>query len=328
MRSTPDATHESETIVASHSLGATKRWLVLAVMILFSLFTPTLFSGRGASAVTNELTEGRQPDSLKSAPFTPAPDYSKFSHSSPKEHKDLAWDLNGRPKCVSCHRRSDSSPAPRFPVHKDCTGCHLVQFTTATSSDNPICTICHTKEGINLPKPPIRNFSTLRSFNAEFDHAQHMQGIESARPLKGCADCHESAPGGIAETIPARLDAHGGCYKCHSPGERASNFSSCGSCHKPLRYSPTPTAARAYRVGFSHADHGPRQRLSCESCHNILGRNLPQARQVSSILTAQHRSKARARSCMTCHDGQRVFGDKGPNFNDCKRCHKGLKFGS
>lgn len=181
------------------------------------------------------------------------------------------------------------------------------------------------RKGINSPKPPVRNFSTLRTFNAEFDHAQHTQGIESARSSKGCAACHASAGGGI-ETIPVRLGAHETCYKCHSPGGQANDHSSCGWCHKPGRYSPTPTAARAYRVGFNHADHGPRQRLSCESCHNVIGRNLPQARQVSSILTAQHRSSLRARSCMTCHDGKRTFGDKGPNFDDCKRCHKGTIF--
>jgi hypothetical protein len=323
MRNTPDAGQEPSTIVASNSLGITKRWLVLSVMVLFFIWTPTLFSGRGASAVTKDLTEGRQPDSFKSVPFKPAPDYAKFSHSSPREHRDLM----GRSNCGSCHRRSDSSPAPRFPVHKDCTGCHLVQFTAAGSGENPICTICHNKEGVNLPNPALRNFSGLTSFNAEFDHVQHMQGIESARSLRGCAACHTSVGGGI-ETIPARLGAHETCYTCHSPGGQAKDHSSCGSCHTPGRYSPTTTLARAYRVGFSHAEHGPRQRLSCESCHHVMGRNLPQSRQVSSISTAQHRSNARARGCLTCHDGQRVFGDKGPNFNDCKRCHKGLKFGS
>lgn len=321
MRNAPDS-RESELIVAPSSFGVAKRRLVLAVMILFSIYTLTLFRG-SASAITNGPTGGRQP-TLKSVASTPATDYSKFSHSRPREHADLM----GRANCVSCHRRSDGSATPRFPVHKDCMQCHLVQFTSAASQDNPICMICHTREGINSPKAPLKNFSALRSFNAEFDHAQHLQGIESARPLKGCADCHTATSAGVAQTIPTRLDAHAGCYKCHASGGQASGLSSCGSCHKFVRYSPTPITARAYRVGFSHAEHGARQRLSCEGCHNVMGRNLPQARQVSSIATAQHKSNLRARSCMACHDGRRAFGDKGPNFDDCKRCHKGLKFGS
>jgi len=88
MRNIPDAVQESETIVASHSLGGTKLRLVLGVMILFSICTLTLLSGRGASAVTNEPT-GRQLDFLNTDRFTLAPDYSKFSHSSPREHADL-----------------------------------------------------------------------------------------------------------------------------------------------------------------------------------------------------------------------------------------------
>ena len=70
-----------------------------------------------------------------------AQDYSKFSHSSPREHAELT----GRSNCASCHRRSDVSPEPRFPVHKDCMGCHLSEFTEVggSSNVNPICTIYH-----------------------------------------------------------------------------------------------------------------------------------------------------------------------------------------
>jgi c(7)-type cytochrome triheme protein len=323
MRTNPqDTARTSELLVILRSISLPKL-LVLAVIILFSISAVTLFNDRRAAAVTNQPTDGLQPGSMNSDSFPASTDYSKFSHSKPREHAGLMGSSN----CVSCHRRSDSSPVPRFPVHKDCTGCHLVEFTAATSSDNPICTICHTKEGINLPTPPLRNFSALRSFNAQFDHAQHMEGIEAARPQNGCVDCHTLAVRGIVETIPARLNAHGGCYKCHSPGGRASNSSSCGDCHKlGISYTPTPTAARAYRVGFSHAKHGPRQGLSCESCHNIVGRNLPQAKQVSSIFTMEHRPISRTPSCMTCHNDKRAFGDKGPNFDVCKRCHKGPKF--
>jgi len=249
--------------------------------------------------------------------------YSKFEHSTPKEHADLMTN------CASCHRRRDSSVQPTFPLHKDCTGCHIVQFTVAdaSASVNPICTVCHKPEGLNSPKAPLKSFSRLRSFKAEFDHAQHLRGIEAARPANGCVTCHRPINRGVAESIPARLNAHQVCYECHSPGRQASATSSCGSCHKLGRYAPTPTTARAYRLGFSHADHGQRARLNCDRCHDVRPRGFPQRRQVTSIVPVQHLPSSRA--CVACHNGQRAFGEhvKG-NFENCRRCHEGLKFGS
>jgi hypothetical protein len=315
-----DGHQKSETLAASRLIGAIKLWLHLRLTILFLICALALFDSPHSSAVVEKRTTTLTINSYVAIAF--AQDYSKFSHSSPREHADLM----GRSNCVSCHRRSDSSPMPRLPVHKDCTGCHLVQFTAATSSDNPICTICHTRDGLNSPNPPTKSFSGLSSFNAKFDHAQHLLGVESARPGEGCAACHIPAGRGVSETIPARLNAHQTCYQCHSPGKQASNFSSCGSCHDIGRYSRTSIIARAYRVGFSHADHGARKRLSCETCHKIKGRGLPQARQVSSILAAQHYASPRAQSCKTCHNDKRNFGDTGPGFTDCIRCHKGGAF--
>jgi c(7)-type cytochrome triheme protein len=248
-----------------------------------------------------------------------AQDYSRFSHLSPQKHAELT----GRSGCASCHRRADASPEPRLPVHKDCTGCHLVQFTAAISSSrNPICTICHNESDLGSPNARVKKFPALASFTAEFDHAQHLRGLDSARPAGGCASCH--APARAAQTIPAGLGAHRTCYECHSPGAQASNFSSCGSCHGLGPYSRTPAAARAYRVGFSHADHGARQRLACESCHDVRARGLPRGRQVSSPQPAQHFSNPRAGSCMTCHNGRRAFGDM--DARQCSRCHKGPGF--
>lgn len=252
-------------------------------------------------------------------------DYSKFSHSSPREHADLM----GRGNCASCHRRAAGALEPKFPQHKDCTGCHLVQFTASntSSSTNAICTICHKSEGLYSPSAPLKTFPRLMSFAAEFDHAQHLKGIESARPAKGCAACHGPSNRGVAQSIPVRLIAHQACYECHSPGKSASNTSSCGSCHRLGSYSPTPIAARSFRVGFSHADHGPRERLNCDRCHDVRGRGLPQARQVSSIAPLQHLVNSRAQNCLTCHNGQRAFGESA-NFTECARCHKRTGFRS
>src|SRR5260370_6456317 len=66
-------------------------------------------------------------------------DYSKFLHAS-QRHASVA--------CSSCHHRPDNSATPGFPGHKDCTGCHLTQFTTPTL---PICAICHVNANGNHP---------------------------------------------------------------------------------------------------------------------------------------------------------------------------------
>jgi c(7)-type cytochrome triheme protein len=315
-----DVTDANAHAVQAARAGPSKRkrslTLVAVPLLILLCLLAMILIGRRAFAVTG----GAKPVLAEAG--VPAQDYSRFSHSSPKEHADLM----GRANCVSCHRRGDASPEPRLPAHKDCMGCHLTQFTAVniSSSENPICTICHTKEGLNSPNAPLKKFPGLRSFNAQFDHAQHLLGNESARPREGCAACHTPARRGVAQSIPARLNAHQTCYQCHSPGRQSSNLSSCGYCHKLGPYSPTSTTARAYRVSFSHADHGPRQRLSCQSCHNVMGQGLPQGRQVSSILPAQHFSNSRAQSCITCHNGQRAFGDT--DFNDCRRCHKAAGF--
>ena len=253
-------------------------------------------------------------NSLRSEPNASVADYSRFSHSSPNEHAALT-----KPgSCASCHR-ANGAVIPAFPRHRDCTNCHLVQFTAASSaSSNPICTICHINEGLSSSNPPIKRFSPLRSFTAGFDHAQHLKGVETAKPQTGCLTCHVLMTRGLGQTIPAGVDAHRICYECHAPGKQASNLAACDSCHKTSgRYSPTPTSARAYNRGFSHANH---TRISCQNCHMVRDRGLPQTKQVTSISAAEHLINSGVPSCKTCHDGQRAFGDT--NTRDCKRCHK------
>lgn len=306
----PASNFEAQDLLNSRARRAQRRWRFSGVALLVMLCGLSL------------IRVGPQVFADATMPRSVAADYSRFSHSTPREHADLM----GRENCGSCHRRTDSSHAPRFPVHKDCTGCHLVQFTTGNSGPiNPICTICHEANGLNSANPPLRNSSRLVTFKAEFDHAQHLQGIDAARPAGGCAACHTPANRGVAQTIPARLNAHQICYECHSSGKSASKTSSCGSCHRMGSYSPTSTAARSYRIGFSHADHGPRERLNCDRCHEIRGRGLPQRKQVSSIVPVQHLSNARAPNCVACHNGQRAFGVSA-NFSACTRCHKRTGF--
>ncbi|HEV7843439.1 MAG TPA: cytochrome c3 family protein [Pyrinomonadaceae bacterium] len=299
-----------------------RRALSLVVLLIFFVsLALALFMNRHAAAVTREAwTAPPAVEPLKRTLFArPPQDYSRFSHSYPGAHAALA----GRWSCAICHDRRNNSVEPGFPQHKDCISCHQTQFTTPNS---PLCSICHTAEGLSRQNPPLKKFPGLKSFNSEFDHAQHTSGLAEARPQQGCATCHAPARRGVARSIPANLSAHQTCYQCHTPGRlaRGVDISSCGACHATARYAPTSAAARSFRIGFSHAEHGPRQSLNCESCHNVGARGLPQGRQVTSTFPAQHFPATRAQSCATCHNGQRSFGEM--NFNDCRRCHSGQTF--
>jgi len=238
-----------------------------------------------------------------------APDGPVFTHSTP-QHAALS--------CNSCHRRADNSPRPATPGHKSCTDCHLQQFLTSGAQ---LCANCHTS--LDSRNPPVKPFPGLRSFNARFDHAAHAEG--AGRPAEGCASCHQPLRRGAALSIPAGLATHSNCFQCHTPGAGAGgrDLSSCGTCHSPGGYRRTGTGSRAFRVGFSHAQHGARQGLSCAECHSVRA-GMPQGRQVTSPQPTQHFGAARAQSCMTCHDNRRAFG--GDDFKDCKLCHKGQTF--
>ena len=257
---------------------------------------------------------GLAPASVSTAGATPeataAQGGTKFSHASPQ---------HASRDCASCHERADNSSRPRLPGHKACTDCHLQEFT---SPAGPLCANCHTS--VESSSPPLKAFPGLLSFNMRFDHARHTEG--GARPERGCSSCHLPARRGVALTIPAGASAHDNCYRCHTPNARGASgrdISSCSTCHAQGAYRRTSTGARAYSVGFSHADHGARQNLRCDSCHRVLA-GAGQGRQVTSPRPAQHFGSARAQSCMTCHDNRRAFG--GDDFADCKRCHKGQTF--
>ena len=316
-KTNPETTHSAR----GSGVRRDRALLSLVVLLLCSACAGLLlFAGRHAVAVTKEATPEKFSESPAAALFVrPLQDYSKFSHSYPGAHAALS----GRWSCSICHTRRDNSIEPGFPQHKDCIGCHQTQFTTPNS---PLCAICHTTEGLNQQNPPLKKFPALKSFKTEFDHAQHTTGLAEARAQAGCAACHAPARRGVAKTIPANLSAHQTCYQCHTPGKqsRGVDISSCGACHGPGRSLQTSTAARSFRIGFSHVDHGPRQNLNCESCHTVGARGLQQGRQVTSTFPAQHFPNTRAQSCMTCHNGQRTFGET--NFNDCKRCHTGQTF--
>jgi c(7)-type cytochrome triheme protein len=236
-----------------------------------------------------------------------ARDYSMFSHANA---------AHARLPCLLCHRRESNAPQPKLPGHLPCAGCHKQEFANTGS---PMCTICHT----NVQTGAMKSFPPLKSFTVHFDHAQH---IGAGRSSAACATCHRPERRGVALSIPARLGAHSTCFQCHAPGAQARDgrdISSCSTCHNLGRFARTPAWSRAYRVNFSHAEHGPRRRLNCSDCHSVRA-GLPQARQVSAPVPAMHSASARAQSCMTCHNDKRAFGIA--DFRNCKRCHEGPTF--
>jgi hypothetical protein len=252
---------------------------------------------------------------LASMPQSPELDYSTFKHNSQK-HASLS--------CNACHQRSDNSALPHFPGHKACTGCHVGQFVTPAV---PMCVICHTE--VSSSNPPLKSFPLKfnESFNVKFDHSQHNTG--NARPQSGCAACHSRLGGRAASalSIPASLTAHNQCYSCHTPSSKSSSgheIASCGVCHDEKAFSHTGTNARSFRFAFSHARHGPGQRLGCIDCHNLTA-GAPQSRQVSSPAPAEHFPTSRGMACLTCHTGKRSFGGD-LAFKDCKRCHSAATF--
>ena len=110
---------------------------------------------------------------------------------------------------------------PNVPAHPDtspCAGCHAQQFS---SSDSPICTICHT----NVKSGALKSFPRLQSFRMKFDHSRHL-----SMGSVSCATCHRPSRGGVALSIPSGFNAHTTCYRCHSPRAQSGgrDISSCG----------------------------------------------------------------------------------------------------
>jgi c(7)-type cytochrome triheme protein len=260
---------------------------------------------------------GEMPMGNSFGPFPQGPelDYSTFKHTS-QRHTSLA--------CTACHQRgADNSAKPAFPGHSACINCHGNQFF---SSSSPMCSICHSD--VNTAKPPLRSFPTNfnERFNVRFDHAQHMSA--AARPKNGCAACHTTGINrGVGLSIPTGLNAHTQCYGCHTPASKSSagrDLASCGVCHEQKSYARTSTNGPAFRASFSHAKHGPRQRLECAACH-LLTPGAAQGKQVSSPRAAEHFSVGAGQSCESCHNGKRSFGGD-LAFKDCRRCHSGASF--
>ncbi len=295
-------------------LKRNRRWFVISLCVLSVLCVSVVRGGLATLNTDRTRTLSLHRDLFAASLQGPELDYSNFKHTS-QRHASL--------QCTSCHQRSDNSATPRFPGHKACTGCHLAQFVTPNV---PMCVICHTD--VSSSNLPLKSFPTRfnESFNVKFDHAQHMSG--SARPQNGCSSCHGRSGGRAAAlAIPTGIAAHNQCYVCHTPASKSQSgreIASCGVCHDQKPYFRTATNARAFRFAFSHAKHGPGQRLACADCH-LLTAGAPQSRQVSSTAATEHFPSTRGQTCLTCHNGKRSFGGD-LAFKDCRRCHTSASF--
>ena len=237
----------------------------------------------------------------------PAPqttDYSRFTHSNPN---------HARLPCLLCHRRETNAARPTLPgkdQHTPCVGCHAAQFA---QSSGQMCSICHS----DVQGGKLKSFPRLASFNVRFDHARHtrMRNVS-------CGTCHQPLRGGVALSIPAGLNAHTTCFRCHTPGTTSGgrDISSCGVCHQLGRHSRMPTTAAAFRVGFSHAKHDRSEGLTCNECHRVRA-GVARQLQVSAPQPLNHHASPDSFSCMSCHNGTRAFG--GDDFSVCTKCHKG-----
>lgn len=294
--------HRAVNIPLLRSLGFFPGYVVYKYFVPTGLILLTLvvLISRVASASHSVLPDlnTELPD-----PQASAPDYSKFKHENPN---------HSRLPCLLCHRRETNAARPALPgkdSHAPCAGCHAQQFA---GSSGPMCGICHTDAQSGKLKP----FPRLRSFNMRFDHARHQ------RMAGGCASCHRPARGGVAIAIPAGLNAHSNCFRCHTPQAKSGDrdISSCGICHQPGSHTRMSQSAAAFRVGFSHAKHDKSEGLTCSECHRVRT-GVARRAQVSAPQPLNHHASAGAFSCMTCHNGKRAFG--GDDFSACKRCHRG-----
>jgi hypothetical protein len=291
-------------------------WLALAgiSLCLLGVLCVSIVRAKGVMA-KGSFARAADPTLLSGIGQGPDLDYSSFKHNS-QRHASMA--------CTACHQRAaDNSVKPSFPGHSACINCHGNQFLTSSS---PLCTNCHSD--VNSGKPPLKSFpATFKErFNVKFDHAQHMTA--AVRPKNGCAACHNQAVNkGAALAIPTGLNAHSQCYACHTPASKSAagrDLASCGVCHDAKSFSRTSTNADAFRMSFSHAKHGSRQKLECVACHTLTA-GLAQGKQVSSPRTAEHFSAGSVKSCQDCHNGKRSFGGD-LAFKDCARCHTGPSF--
>ena len=297
-----------------------------------------------ASGQQSKKSSGKQPAAAPAdqSPAKQPVDYNRFTHQShlgliKVPNTNFARDL----KCESCHERPSDREIEssiiettdrnkklglKFPGHKACVDCHVVQFTTKPQQT---CVICHKTDQGLIARPPQRDFPKRYDFNAFFDAKQHelhvTYKLADGKQLE-CAYCHKPTQKALAVTI----GSHPECYVCHAPGsfdDKAKVKNNCVVCHtQRLTSRPEPFEAklesRAYGAKFSHAEHV--KYMSCTECHSIQGgynQNSPTSPRVKEHNTS---AQTGGRGCFSCHDGKQRYGRavfSGDNAQTCVRCH-------
>lgn len=243
--------------------------------------------------------------------------------------------------CVACHEQVDQ-PGHTAPlrveghgdleVQGDCSACHVVGSTEATSNAM-----------FRALRPvAVHGRSALQHFLADFSHSE----VEALESNAECSQCHRAAPDGVPVERSLASFAHGDhldlgegldgstCARCHtamgaSTAEvtRAADLAlehrglegegACAACHQSAYELGAPDAtqqaAGVERLVFSHAAH---RANGCLDCHS------PSGESATGIATNDS-----ARTCTECHSHaaeQLVPGQKGLDLaavQDCALCH-------
>jgi hypothetical protein len=202
-----------------------------------------------ASASVQRRTPSRS-QTRRAAP--PAPDYSKFSHSSASHAKR---------DCAACHLISsfERPDITDYPDHPSCVACHRQQFFRGARP--AICSDCHTSVSpraaarFAFPKP-----GAASEFADVFPHANHIKSTsliqfkkvigERSNIQATCLYCHKvnttklTPPGtrtaafvpppGTFMTTPT---SHTTCFQCHwqkgvADREQEPYANQCAKCHQ------------------------------------------------------------------------------------------------
>lgn len=282
---------------------------------------------------------------------TPAIDYSRFSHATPK-HKQA---------CSTCHRAPTKNwrnvsafpDVADYPDHDACVSCHRSQFFRGARP--VICTNCHTQVSPRADERFVfRNPKARPQFNIEFPHDRHQDVIARAlrsfrepRLIKAsfdvsiqgtitynnCTICHQSRQvpaitNWLDGYVPDKLTFksapvdHSSCFNCHWKAQKPVR-ETCDGCHKLAdKVIETPPVPVRISMKFKHDGGGEKQNhvAECTTCHiNITKSETLRGLKPDVPIT----------SCSECHnkDGLRldVAGelskvDKNREFV-CSYCH-------
>src|SRR5262245_18958587 len=311
------------------------------ICLCFCLLSLHQSSAQTQKIKPRPIAAPKQPASAPKAPIN----YERFTHQSHLGMVKIPGTEQSRElKCDKCHERVDVTKSIvastdrnlrlslKFPGHKACVDCHVVQFT---GKPQQTCTICHdTKGGLNT-RPPQRDFAQRYDFNAFFDAKQHELHVAYLFPdgkKLDCNCCHQQP----AKPSILTIASHPECYSCHTPtsgDQKAKLKSDCVVCHTEKVTSAPPFSAkyisRAYGALFTHKAHVDYVKNDCYACHTITGGyNRPTPTSVRIKQHINNPNERNGRGCFSCHDGglhygRKVFsGEPGDNGGgSCQRCH-------